>query len=95
MVQYAHDQIGLAEQLMQLKIADLPLAEHRDQLVKLYRQDAQLRLTETEFMEPDGSVLLTSASVRERYDQISQQRIANSREAQTKASAIRLYCATQ
>lgn len=93
-VEQGESLITLADRLDELAVKDSTLGDHRDQLVRLYRHSGELTLTETTFMEADGSIILTSA-VRETYEQVSEEARQAFRETQTERNALRLYCSLQ
>ena len=87
--------VTLAEALVAQSVKDETLAAHQTQLVAQYRQVGELTQAQAAFMETDGSVLLTTAAMREDYDRLSQQLIAAHDGAEVEQNALQLYCSLQ
>jgi len=86
---------ALAESLAAQPLKDEALMAHRLRLVETYQQLGQLTQAETALMEPDGSVIIASATTEADYDQLRQQLRAIQDAVEAERSALRLYCSLQ
>jgi hypothetical protein len=87
-------QAVLAEQLARIPIEDKLLNEYRANLVALYRHDSDLGLQVSAFMNPNGIVVVNSAS-RIAYEQVASQRIVINEQVSDQLEAIDSYCASK